>query len=279
MSDDLAGLEEYDRGLYLDTSENRRAIRRAKRQYRRVYLPVSMLPGWREAHGGEGDESETVTLLTLVDSEIENARLGDTYRPALRDPRDLDSDYLTGQDLLDDLDACDASPAWVIGQTKTVLEMAARGETHKRGLPVRCKFIKRDGHRCYAWSPMRDMAKGYCQVHATKTQQDASYRHAQDEAVRILLQAAPAAAAELEALALEAASEPVRLKASTEILDRVGVRGGSELSIEAKVETVDPTAEVRERLTALARRLAVEAANTLAPPETAPEIAVEIVSE
>ena len=50
-----------------------------------------------------------------------------------------------------------------------------------------------------------------------------------------------------------AESEPVRLKASTEILDRAGVRGGTELSVDVEVNDVRPPhVIVAERLQRLA---------------------------
>jgi hypothetical protein len=61
-----------------------------------------------------------------------------------------------------------------------------------------------------------------------------------------------------------AASEPVRLKASTEILDRAGVRGGIEF--DARIEVADgrqPAQVVAERLQRLAAG-AIQVASTLA---------------
>jgi hypothetical protein len=68
-----------------------------------------------------------------------------------------------------------------------------------------------------------------------------------------LTQAAPYAVDVLEDLMENAASEPVRLKASTEILDRAGVRGGIEF--DARLEVTDgrsPADVVAERLNRLA---------------------------
>jgi hypothetical protein len=59
----------------------------------------------------------------------------------------------------------------------------------------------------------------------------------------------------LEQLMESAESEPVKLKAATEILDRAGIRGGVE--IDAKVEVNERPAEeqIRERLMRLAPKL------------------------
>jgi hypothetical protein len=67
-----------------------------------------------------------------------------------------------------------------------------------------------------------------------------------------LLQAAPFAVDKLEELMEYAESEPVKLKAATEILDRAGVRGGYEVDSTVNVE-MRPAAEIiAERLDRLA---------------------------
>ena len=78
------------------------------------------------------------------------------------------------------------------------------------------------------------------------------------------MQAAPYAVDVLEDLMNSAVSEPVRLKASTEILDRAGVRGGIELDSNINVTDGRPAAEIiSERLQRLASG-AVSAAAVLA---------------
>jgi hypothetical protein len=64
----------------------------------------------------------------------------------------------------------------------------------------------------------------------------------------------------LEDMMLNAASEPVRLKASTEILDRAGIRGGQEFDVTAKVVDGRPAAQIiAERLARLAPQAVVNA--------------------
>jgi hypothetical protein len=66
------------------------------------------------------------------------------------------------------------------------------------------------------------------------------------------MQAAPYAVDKLEELMEYAESEPVQLKAATEILDRAGVRGGIEIDSNVNID-VRPAAEViNERLNRLA---------------------------
>jgi hypothetical protein len=55
----------------------------------------------------------------------------------------------------------------------------------------------------------------------------------------------------LEELMESAVSEPVKLKAATEILDRAGVRGGMELNIDIKNTDRSPAEVLAERLARL----------------------------
>jgi hypothetical protein len=67
-----------------------------------------------------------------------------------------------------------------------------------------------------------------------------------------IMQAAPYAVDTLEELMESAESEPVRLKASTEILDRAGVRSGQDINIDVEVSDTRPAAQVvAERLARL----------------------------
>jgi hypothetical protein len=76
------------------------------------------------------------------------------------------------------------------------------------------------------------------------------------------MQAAPYAVDKLEELMEYAESEPVQLKAATEILDRAGVRGGIEIDSNVNID-VRPAAEViNERLERLAKG-AIQAAAML----------------
>jgi hypothetical protein len=91
------------------------------------------------------------------------------------------------------------------------------------------------------------------------------------------MQAAPYAVDKLEELMEYAESEPVMLKAATEILDRAGVRGGVEIDTNVNID-VRPAAEViNERL----NRLAAGAIHTAArlSQEGADVVDAEIVEE
>ena len=85
-----------------------------------------------------------------------------------------------------------------------------------------------------------------------------------ERARKKIIQSAPYAVDTLEELMQTATSEPVKLKAATEILDRAGVRGGIELDANVSVTDTRPAAEIiAERLNRIAGG-AVQLAGTLA---------------
>jgi hypothetical protein len=82
-----------------------------------------------------------------------------------------------------------------------------------------------------------------------------------ERARRKLIQAAPYAVDVLEDMMENAVSEPVKLKAATEILDRAGVRGGVELDVNVDTDGQRPAhVVVAERLERLAMGAAAIAA-------------------
>lgn len=82
---------------------------------------------------------------------------------------------------------------------------------------------------------------------------DAAARTVEEARLRLLL-ATDDAVAVLEYLMAEGLSEPVRLRASCEILDRAGIRGGVEIRPLPQEES--PAAVLEQRLAILARRTA-----------------------
>jgi hypothetical protein len=100
------------------------------------------------------------------------------------------------------------------------------------------------------WASGSPKDDGLCRIHLRtlkhKTSDDI------ERAREKLTQAAPFAVDKLEELMEFAESEPVALKAATEILDRAGVRGGVEIDTNVNVE-MRPAAEIiAERLDRLA---------------------------
>ena len=103
--------------------------------------------------------------------------------------------------------------------------------------------------RCLLWSSGRPKDDGLCRIHLrTNRRPGADVERARQK----LLQSAPYAVDVLEELMESAQSEPVRLKASTEILDRAGVRGGVELDVGVDVTVRSPHEVIKERLARLA---------------------------
>jgi hypothetical protein len=73
-----------------------------------------------------------------------------------------------------------------------------------------------------------------------------------------LTQAAPTAVDTLEELMESAESEPVKLKAATEILDRAGVRAGFDISTDVTIDVRPAASIISERLQRIAQN-AIEA--------------------
>lgn len=248
------GIDEVERGICQDTYENRSILRRAKMGWDTVYSTNGVPTGLIQARSDEMARQRRIISLA-------------EKKPILLDPDNKNSDYLTGLDLLAESAADYLVPPWVVGATKAyIAEQEAGGPSSPRrkpaALPHRCRAIKDDGIRCMLWSSGRLNDDGYCRVHLRSL----ARRPGEDieRARQKLTQSAPYAVDVLEELMQTAASEPVRLKASTEILDRAGVRGGIEF--DARLEVTDgrpPAQVVAERLQRLADG-AVKVAGALA---------------
>ena len=235
------GIVEIERGICEDTFENRSLLRKANMGWDTVYstngVPTGLIMGRSQ------DMATQRRLLSLAEK-----------RPVLVKPDDVNSDYLTGFDLLIEAQAEHIVPAWVMGATKMwrkeqndPIVSEKRKPTY---LPHRCNTIKDDGIRCMLWSSGRPKDDGLCRVHLRHI----SKKPGEDieRARRKIMQAAPYAVDMLEDLMQNAVSEPVKLKASTEILDRAGIRGGIELDASVSVHDARPAAQIiSERLARL----------------------------
>ena len=236
------GIIEHERGVCEDTYENRQILRRAKLNWMPVYDSSGRPTGMIAARSKE----------SMIERRIQSLA---EKRPLLVDPDDKNSDYLTGLDLLLDDKAIFITPPWVIGATRGwQAEQEAGGPpTAKRqpkGLPARCRMMKSDGIRCMLWSSGRPQDDGLCRVHLKSQRKPGEDI---ERARRKLMQAAPYAVDVLEELMENAESEPVRLKATTEILDRAGIRGGQDITLDVEVSDSRPAAQVvAERLARLA---------------------------
>lgn len=237
---DLAaiGIEEVEKGVCEDTYDNRKALRHAHLNWDPVYDGAGRATGLIAARSQETTVSRR--LISLQEK-----------KPLLVDPTDKNSDYLTGLDLLIDEKASSIVPPWVLGSTRAFLKEQEDGGPSSpnrapKGQPTRCRTIKSDGIRCMLWSSGRLKDDGLCRIHL-KTQRKPG--EDVERARRKLMQAAPYAVDVLEELMDTAESEPVRLKASTEILDRAGVRGGQDINLDVEITDARTAADiVAERL-------------------------------
>jgi hypothetical protein len=235
----MYGLEEVDRGVCEDSYENRSVLRNNRLRWLTIYDDAGMATGNIQVLSPEMQAARTRM-------EVEDRRV------ILTDERDQNSDYITEEALLVEEKADALVPLWVISATRTWVRVReARKEDPKKmplleSGPGRCRYIKSDGVRCMLWHAGRKTDDSLCRAHMGGRR--ALNTGAIQKARERVIQSAPSAVDVLEALMESAESEPVRLKAATELLDRAGVRGGIE--IDAKVEINERPAEdvIRERL-------------------------------
>jgi len=236
------GLDEIEKGVVEDNYDNRSALRRAKFTWDPVYSQNGAPTGLIAARSPEQQKERR--LLSLVEK-----------KPLLVDPKNVNGDYLTGLDLLVDDEATKLTPPWVIASTRAWLkEQDEGGPSNPNRAPLaaphRCIKVKNDGVRCMLWSSGRIKDGGLCRMHlksARKPGEDV------ERARRKLMQSAPYAVDVLEELMETADVEQVRLKASTEILDRAGVRGGMDIGLDVELtDARSPAQIVAERLARLA---------------------------
>jgi len=250
MRPDLSGLGivEIERGVCDDTFENRSILRKALMNWDAVYDANGVPTGY--IAGRSREQTKERRLLSLGEK-----------RPLLKESTNNNSDYVNGLDLIIDDELCKIVPPWVVGATKTWQAEQMNGgvpEGSKKqpaALPHRCRQVKDDGIRCMLWSSGRPKDDGLCRVHLRTVRKPG----ADVERARLkLAQSAPHAVDVLEELMENAESEPVKLKAATEILDRAGVKGGYEFDINVEVTDARPAAQViSERLAKLADGAAV----------------------
>jgi len=254
------GIIETERGVCEDTFENRSILRSNQLGWDTVYASNGVPTGLIMARSK--DMAKQRRLLSLAEK-----------KPIMVDPGNINSDYLSGLDLIAEPASDNLVPTWVLGATKMwIAEQDNPIATEKRkptALPTRCTYIKDDGIRCMLWTSGRPKDAGMCRVHLRHVAKRPSDEI--ERARKKLVQSAPYAVDTLEELMQYATSEPVRLKASTEILDRAGVRGGIEL--DATVTTgerpaADVIAERLDRLRAGAVIIAGEIVDRAINPET-----------
>jgi hypothetical protein len=270
------GIHEYEPLVVKNTYDNRRLLTAGGWRFR-AYFPKDLEE--RE------NRDDWLDLVEVYPANFYQEGLWERRRALLVEPDDANSDYITGQQLLlalDDLPASCRPPTWVLARVREQVgiwqsklgtdeefeleEDNGDGTGYRIHMPVRCMWVKSDGARCWLWSNHPKKSPPHCQDHGQIARDPQEHRRLVDAARIKISRAAPAAAEQLEDLMMGAESEPVRLKATTELLDRAGVRGGYEVESNVRVEQVDPAQQVRERLERLAARLSLPAP----PPEEAP---------
>ena len=261
------GIEEVDKGICEDTYENRAALRRAKFNWIPVYAVNGVPTGTIQALSPEMQSQQRMLSL-------------DEKVAILSDPKNKNSDYLTGFDLLAESEGDLIAPPWVLGATRVWAKLynETNGDPLSHGkkalpLPSRCKAIKDDGIRCQLWTGGRPQDDGFCRVHlgALRNKPTDSVERARAR----LTQVAPVAVDTLEQLMESAESEPVKLKAATEILDRAGVRAGFDINTDVTLDVRPAASIIAERLQRLAQNT-VDAQRRL--DEAQPPI-IEVVEE
>lgn len=237
------GIVEIERGVCEDTFENRSILRKALMNWDPVYDANGVPTGYIAARTRE--QTKERRLLSLIEK-----------RPLLKDGSDNNSDYVNGLDLLLEDELIKIVPPWVIGATKAwQAEQIAGGvpagsKKQPAALPHRCREIKSDGIRCMLWASGRLKDDGLCRIHLRTVRKPG----ADVERARLkLAQSAPFAVDVLEDLMENAESEPVKLKAASEILDRAGIKGGYDFDVKVDISDARPASQViAERLAKLA---------------------------
>lgn len=243
------GIQEVERGVCEDTGMNRRILRANNLQWTQLLDNLGKPSGNIQAMSRE-------MLAAKTESALEHRKA------LLKDPRDKDSDYITGIHLVLEDRTDDFVPAWVMSATRHWMEVErVRDEQDPdekpyrpalAGPPGRCTFKRQDSIRCLNWHGGRKTEHGYCRLHVHSTNSRDSHLAVVEQARMRVRLASITAVDVLEELMESAESEPVRLKATTEILDRAGVRGGIEIDQNVNVEVKPAREIVLERLGKLA---------------------------
>ena len=232
------GIKEVDSGVCEDTFENREILRQNKCR-------------WTPLFNSDGTLSGNIQVITpeMIDA------MGESKKAILTNASNKNSDYLTGLNLLMEPMSDRLAPAWVIAATRHWVKVEEiREDTGKHyrpalaSAPGRCSAKRTDGSRCWNWHGGRATEGGKCKIHNGQREDDTMYTERARNRVR---SASVAAVEQLERL-LHAASEPVQLKAATELLDRAGIRGGTEIDANVKHEVIDAGALIMKKLEKLA---------------------------
>ena len=162
---------------------------------------------------------------------------------------------LLGRDIMSEEEAVDKKSLARTPESQGSVTPKGWKPTVTKPLPViQCVQIKRDGVQCGRWS-IRGMS--HCLVHGGRLPNYKAHAEAVVEAARLrMIGMTDSAIDVIEDLSLNASAEQVRLKASTEILDRAGVRAGVEIDFKAEINQGETAAErTMKHLEETARRM------------------------
>lgn len=257
------GIEEIEANTCEDNAYNRRMLNQAKVPFR-IFEP-GIIEVMFQNYDELNEHHETVFQRKKV---------------ILSDPKNPWSDYLPFDEL--PLDFMETAPAWMQRHLNKYNDAVEEGTKPEKLplLPARCKRKRADGSRCWNWSWPAASAEGFCKGHSKFGSFNVMEQmNRLNDAAKVRLgQMSPEAVAVLEDLMMNSNVPAVRLKAATEVLDRIGIRGGTELTVSGTVthEQVDPAVVVRDRLAQLAGR-AAESVEPGTEPKALPVVQGEVV--
>lgn len=233
------GFEEPEPGLIPDTYENKQRLRALGSNWQ-----------WETVFDENGNPSGLIRPFTPEEVTVRRESAYEARKDILVDPNDPWSDYVHPSEYPLDMQL----PYWVGRRLQKWRELDREGvpEDERKPFPIRCTLIRDDGTRCWNWvDKPHEVTR--CRYHIGWTRNSRELRAAY--AKNSIIEALPAMADNLVRLAFEGETHAVQLKATTEILDRGGVRGGVEIDMDVRQEVVDPSAALRERLSTLAARV------------------------
>lgn len=237
------GIEEIEANTCEDNAYNRRMLNSAKVPFR------IFEPGIIEVMFANYDELNE-----------HHGTVYDRKKIILTNPKNPWSDYLPFDEL--PMDFMETAPAWIQRHMNKYDDAVAEGVAPSKLpiLPTRCKRVRADRSRCWNWSWPAASAEGFCKGHSKFGSFNVMEQmNKLNDAAKVRLgQMSPEAVAVLEDLMMNSNVPHVRLKAATEVLDRIGIRGGTELTVSGHVthEVEDPASVVRDRLAKLGERAA-----------------------
>jgi hypothetical protein len=230
------GFEEIEPGCVEDSYANRKRVR--------------LLDGDWQYEQVVDEDGVPNGLIRVYSPESVTARRESVYdrrKPILSDPEDMWSDYVGPDEY-----PLDAEVPFFIKERLARWKRQAREgipESERDPFPIRCTTIRHDETRCWNWAA-NPQKVDRCKSHLGWVEQ--AQLKAAAYAKQRVVESTPLAVDRLAFLMENGETHAVQLKASTEILDRGGVRAGVEIDQRVEVELVDPSKEVQERLARLA---------------------------